>query len=278
MAIHIYGNTDSAEREKIEQVNRLTNANLYDLISESPFENILDEFSEKEKESLVSIEELELSKRSITELNKLEIYTIADLQATTREKLRSINKFLGLKTIAEIANALLKRDLHLASDDIYICSKCSEKFADEITRASTHFCPYCQAKIDRISEISDISVTLSQPEYSDYETIGKGMVIYANITNNTYGLMKIRVCDFFIVIDGQQRSPKYFLSGYNFVEENVLPMSTRTCAKIWSRKELTQETLKVSDYAVLTLQNTKKHIFKFVFNGENWDIDDYFAQ
>lgn len=279
----IYGEFDDPTRDELKTVKHLLRPSWWEIIGEIAFSNIWLDFEESEETNMdidktrtAGIQELGLNRRAVTDLNKIGIYTICDLMNTHRSKLRSV-KFLGAKMINEIADALMKRDLHLASDEIYLCSKCSKRFADEKSNTSTHYCPICQAKLDRLDEIPDVSVSLSLPEYSSYTATGEGFALYANITNNTYDLQKVRVCDFYIVADGQQRSPEYFLTGYTFTEEIIIPMTSRSCAKIWSNRVMKKNRLTASDYAIITLEiSSHKHMFKFVFNGATWDLDDYF--
>ena len=278
-----HGDSDSLKQEDFEQLEHLMRPSFRDLITEITYNEQWSDWKESERTRMIptefiaaDIRELGLSKRTITELNKIDIYTIADLQSTRRSTLRNL-KFFGTKAITEITSALMKRDLHLASDMIYICDRCSARFADEISLQKSHICPVCQAKLDRLDEISEISVSLSAPEYSSYTAIGDGFALYANITNASYEIKKIRICDFYIVADGQQRSPEYFLTGYTFSEETIIPMTSRSCAKIWSNRVMKKDKLSVSDYAIISLGvSTQKHIFKFVFNGEAWDLDDYY--
>ena len=282
----IYGRFDDPTRDELKSVKHLLRPNWQEIICEIAFNDICNmrlNFEEKEDANMdtikiqtANIQELGLNRRTVTDLNKIGIYTIEDLINTHRSKLRSV-KFLGAKMINEIADALMKRDLHLVSDEIYLCSKCSKRFADEKFNTSTHYCPICKAKLDRLEEISDVSVSLSPPEYSSYTATGEGFALYANITNNTYDLQKVRVCDFYIVSDGQQRSPEYFLTGYTFTEETIIPMTSRSCAKIWSNRVMKKNRLTAADYAIITLElSSCRHMFKFVFNGETWDLDDYF--
>ena len=225
-----------------------------------------------------SIQELGIRKRTVTELNNIGIFTIGDLLKTPREELRTI-KFVGNKVIDEIAEILMKNKLTLAGDSIYTCSKCAKTYVDVSDDKSIHHCKLCCAKTERINSISEYSVTISPPEYSSFTTSGDGFLLYANITNNTYELQKIRLCDFYIVSDGQQRSPDSFFTGYMFTEEMIMPITSRSCAKIWSKKSMKKDKLTANDYALITLEaSSHKYMFKFVFNGNTWDIDDYFKQ
>ena len=234
--------------------------------------------SQAQKTINIKIDDLNLSSRTVTLMETIGIYSVSDLISRTRAELKSL-RFVGFKVVAEITEALLKYDLHLSGEELYICSKCGKKFSAEKTDSNEHYCNTCQERINRINEISDIKVMVSGPEYSSYTNMGEGFVLYANITNNTYNLRKIKVNDFYLVSEGQQRSPEYFYSGFMFIEETLMPMCSKSCAKIWSKKAMKKDKLSPNDYVIITLfSEAKNYMFKFVFDGEEWSIDDYFEQ
>ena len=223
----------------------------------------------------ISLDELGLPKRIITELNKIRIFNTEDLISQSRERLKTI-KFIGSKGAEEIANALMQRNLHLENDEIFECLQCSKKYVQESNDDIKNYCTLCQMKKDRIAEIDLISVTLTAPEYSSYTGLGDGFDLKANIKNNSCdSLLKIQVCDFYIVSNGQQFSPECFLSGYKFLEEDIWPLTSRSCAKIWSNKKKSK--VLPNDYAIISLKNSGiTYMFKFLFDGSQWNIDDYF--
>ena len=65
--------------------------------------------------------------------------------------------------------------------------------------------------------------------------------------------------------------------GYIFDEEHLLPFTSKCCAKIWPLKNDLQK-IKKDDYAIISLlNNRKRHMFKFIYNGNTWVIDDYYV-
>lgn len=223
------------------------------------------------------IEDLNLEKRTVTELNKNNVFTIADLISKTRNELKSI-KFIGAKGSQDIADALLKKDLVLEGDEVFECSKCSKQFVVEEGNTNTIFCPLCQLKNERISKISTLKVSLMPPEYSSYTNLGEGFHLTVNIKNDAPDkIQTISIKDFYIISMGRQFSPNCFLSGYSFSEEEIWPMTTRSCAKIWDIKEFNKKKLSDGDYCIITLKSPEViHMFKFVLDSDNWMLDDYF--
>lgn len=226
----------------------------------------------------ILLDELHLTKRVQSLLEKINVCSISDLLSKTREDLHS-SKLIGAKGIDEISQGLMEYNLHLKNDEIYTCTQCSRKYADVKQDGEKHYCRICQAKNERIGQISDLLLSLSDPEYASYSNLGVGFTIYANITNNTAEVQKIKLLEFYIVSEGQQRSPDSFLTGYVFNEETILPMTSRSCGKIWSRAVMKKDKLTSGDYAVITLLiANKRYMFKFVFCEAGWQLDDYFEE
>lgn len=233
---------------------------------------------ESTPETTVTLNDLNLNKRLHGLLEKIGIHSVAELLSKTREDLRT-SKLIGQKAIDEITQELLRYDLHLTQDEIFTCAQCSRKYADVKQNETLHYCRICQAKKDRIEQMSDIFLTLSQPEYASYTNTGAGFTIYANITNCTEDLQKIKLLEFYIVSDGQQRAPESFLTGYLFNEEIILPMTSKSCGKIWSRAVMKKDRLTKGDYAIITLaMDGRRYMFKFVFEENSWRIDDYYEE
>lgn len=226
----------------------------------------------------LDFDKLALSKRTQNFLGKIGIYSVSSLITESRKSLRE-TKTIGAKSIDEITDKLLKFNLHLEDDAIYECAKCGRKFCDMLDDCTEHFCRICAAKMERVEMISDITVTLSQPQYGSYTNISSGFTVYANITNNTEKPQKIKLADFYLVTDGQQRAPESFLTGYVFNDETVLPMTSRSCGKIWSLRTLGRTHLTNGDYSVITLvMNGTSYMFKFVYKESGWEIDDYYEE
>lgn len=226
----------------------------------------------------VDFDALALSKRTQGLLEKNGIDSVETLIKKSRQDLRD-TKIFGVKSIEDITASLLKYNLHLDGDEIYECAECGKKFCDIINNSSKHYCPQCSAKMERVEQISDITITLSKPEYGSYTNTASGFTLYANITNNTDKPQKIKLTDFYIFTDGQQKAPEAFLTGYVFNEETVFPMTSRSCGKIWSARTVSRTSLISGDYSLITVvMNGTRYMFKFVYDGDNWRIDDYFEE
>ena len=220
--------------------------------------------------------DLNLSEKIGNALTKAGISNVLELMVKDREELLA-TKLLETKDVDAIISALLSHNLHLFGDTIYICDKCGKEHVSQTNENLKHYCAVCSAKQDRISEISDFQVTLSGPEYSDYTISGNGFALYGNITNNTDDLKTVKVIEFYVVTGDRQRVPDSYLSGYHFNDEIILPHTSKCCAKVWSLSKMDGKKLKNSDYSIITIEaNNTKHIFKFIFNGTVWSIDDYY--
>lgn len=226
----------------------------------------------------MDIADLYLNKRIENSLKKIDIITVQELVTKTRTELLG-SKLLGVNGVEAITNALMKHGFHLLNDEFYICDKCGKRFVDERHTDEKHFCRICKAKFERVSRITDFSISLTGPEYSNYTRIGEGFVLYANIQNETEYLKKVKLTEFYIVSHGRERAANSYLSGYVFEEEKILPMTSKCCAKIWALSAMNGKRLEESDYALITIvSNYKEYMFKFIFDGVSWFVDDYWEK
>lgn len=228
--------------------------------------------------TLKDISELELPGRILTLLRKQNINTVKELISLTREQLMDMKQF-GVKGVALIEAALMAHELLLRGDLIYECSKCGIDYPDIINVSSKHYCSKCAAKRERIEGIDRIKITLMEPEYSSFERLSSGFILYANIKNISEELIKVKLKEFYIESNGRQIAKKYHLSGYYFDEESIMPISTRTAAMIWDVENFADKKLKEGDMVFITLylpQEKKNLMYKFTYGEEGMVIDDYF--
>lgn len=227
---------------------------------------------------LGSVSDLGLPSRYVTLLNRQNIFSVRELISKTRGDLLN-GKQLGVKGVSLICDALKKQELLLKGDSTYTCRMCDEEFVGELDLDRYHLCPLCKAKKDRVSQIDSYAISVSQPEYSSYDGIPSGFTIYANIKNITDHLGKIKLKEFHIESKGKQISPRFYLKGYYFDEETIMPMSTRTSAKIWDCSDFSETQMSAGDFVYITLYDTaekKNLMYKFKYTEEEMQIDDFF--
>lgn len=224
------------------------------------------------------LEELNLPSRIVSLLNKQSIFTVKDLLSKSRRSLL-ITKQLGQKGVMQIANALNEHELFLYGDRSYECEKCGTSYPDVISTATEHFCPSCSARLERIKKMDRVQIKISEPEYSSFERLSSGFILYANIKNVSDELLKVKLKEFYIESNGRQIARKYHLQGYYFDEESIMPMSTRTSAMIWDTSSFAQSKLQEGDcvFITLSLLNDKKTLmYKFKYQDDEMKIEDYF--
>lgn len=227
---------------------------------------------------LGDISELELPGRIITLLRKQNVNTVKDLISLTRNDLIGMKQF-GVKGVVQIEESLIKHEMLLKGDRLYECEKCGISFPDVISVQSQHYCPKCVAKLERIQGIDRVKITLMEPEYSTFERLASGFILYANIKNISEDLVKVKLKEFYIESNGRQIAKKYHLSGYYFDEESIMPSSTRTAAMIWDVDNFADKKLKEGDTIFITLflpQEKKNLMYKFTYGEEGMVIEDYF--
>lgn len=227
---------------------------------------------------LHDISELDLPGRIITLLHKQNINTVKQLISLTRDDLMAMKQF-GVKGVAQIETALISHEILLRGDLMYECEKCGVEFPDVIGTQSRHYCPKCTAKLDRIRNIDLVKITLLEPEYSSFERLSSGFILYANLKNISEELIKVKLKEFYVESHGRQIARKYHLSGYYFDEESIMPNSTRTAAMIWDVDSFLNKKLEEGDYVFITLsllQEKKDLMYKFQYTEDGMTIEDYF--
>ena len=222
-------------------------------------------------------EEFQISKRLYHTLIGKGIGSVEQLVAFSAEELRC-NLNVGEAAMTSIRKALYNGRLLLRNDFVLKCERCNEHFvSDDISR---NICDECIAKRKRISKLTKLNITISGPDYGSYFKLSSGFALFANMKNMTTELLTVRLIDFYVVERDKQISPKYFLDGYSFDEEMIMPGTVKSAGKIWDiERFLSSSSLGSSTYAVLSvkvLSEEHKRMFKFVYKGYRWEIDDYY--
>ena len=225
----------------------------------------------------IDVSELNFEEKQIKILNKINIHTVSDLLKRTREYLLSSN--LTPSEINSIVNILNKHNLKLAHDSNYFCDSCGKHFVDEWTFEEQHFCPLCRFKAERVKKIDEISVELTTADSNIFIANALGVALHANITNHTTEVKKIKLLEFYLIIDNKQYATEFNHLGYKFNDETIMPMSTKCCGKIWKYSYTTGFfVISPNDYAIITLKmDEKTFMFKFVYTESKWEIDDYYC-
>ena len=93
-----------------------------------------------------------------------------------------------------------------------------------------------------------------------------------NIENTSCKPESITLEEFYIVSGGEKFLPTKWQE-YNEVE--ILSMSTRSCEQKW--KCDSSHFITKGDYVIITLKSREDtHVFKFVYKGRRFSLDDYF--
>ena len=231
--------------------------------------------------SLNKIEELDLPSRYITILKKIGVYSVKTLLSYDRSMLKATKQF-GDKSITEITEALMKHDLTIKGDKIYSCSGCDTFFSAPINLKKQHYCPLCTERQARLESAEYLYVVPSEMNYTSFTSIDSGFDVFVNIKNITNDLLKVTLREMYIISQGRQFAPKYFLTGYNFDVELIMPDSLKTVAKIWDLKEFNGRKLVTGDELHITFyvpSLNKTLLYKFVYDAdtlEDWIRYDYF--
>jgi len=225
-----------------------------------------------------SIEDLPISKKITQALIEKDITSVEQLVGFSSVQIKD-QQILGDTSIESIRKALHEGGLLLKDDFVMRCETCEERFvSDDIERV---LCDDCIAKKKRLSKNSKIEIAITGPEYGIYSNTPHGFTLWANIKNISSDLLNIRLADFYLVEDEKQISPSYFLTGYSFDEELIMPGTLKSVGKIWDTARFKFSSFLTDDtYAVFVIKITSeshKRLYKFVYKDETWIMDDYYT-
>ncbi len=117
------------------------------------------------------------------------------------------------------------------------------------------------------------------PDYSSFRGGEKGFYIMASIKNITKRLCRVKLNEFYFVSNARKWEPKYYLTGYQFEDEDLMPGTIKSVAKIWCGDPWTEKVIEKNDYVIIeiTLKDNVKQMYKFVYTGAGWRKDDFFS-
>lgn len=223
----------------------------------------------------VPIEEIGLSLRTINNLVEHDITTVGALIKYNRRQLLE-QKIVGVTAISEIVKKLHKRHFHLTGDCFYSCSKCGEKFAAPDDVEIKHYCDDCIDRLKRIKKIQDFQVTIDGPDYGSYTDGSRGFTIFATLHNKSKKMISVTLREFMIFSQNRQWAASNYLTGYIFTTDHIMPLSSKTVAKIWSGSSWSDRKLEDGDYVTISFTIKEKvYSYKFVMRENKLEIDDY---
>ena len=101
----------------------------------------------------------------------------------------------------------------------------------------------------------------------------------ATIKNITKKLCRVKLNEFYFVSNERKWEPKYYLTGYQFEDEDLMPNTVKSTAKIWCGNPWTEKIVEENDYVVIELliKDNVKQLYKFVYTKSGWRKDDFFS-
>lgn len=237
-----------------------------------------EEFLQRNTKLYSDLEELDISNKLYHTLIGKGITSVEQLVAFSAAEL-SAQKIAGESALASIRKALHEGRLLLKDDYVLKCERCEGHFVSDDT--SRVICDACAAKKKRVAKISKLEITISGPDYGSYTNLSSGFTLYANMKNTTSDLLKVRLVDFYVVEGDKQISPKYYLNGYSFDEEMIMPGTVKSAGKIWDTERFKYSSFLDSDaYAILIIKisvEDHKRMYKFACKNDTWVIDDFYT-
>ena len=212
----------------------------------------------------IVIEDLDLSVRAYNCFIRAGIRTVSDLYNKLNEGLSSCMRIrhLGRKGLVEM--------LAVARAVGYTFDSEMELFLSESTISGVI------ERETRISQINLLDITMEKPDYSSYTDGTKGFTLFADIHNKSNQVMLVERKEFLLSCNGRQWVPSSNLTGYSFSAEHIMPMSSKTAAKIWSGEPWVNTKLIDGDYVTIVIDlNSVSHAFKFVLRDGLFIINDY---
>lgn len=236
-----------------------------------------DEFLQRNTKLYSDFEEIGISKKLYHTLTGKGITSVEQLVTFSANEL-SAQKIAGESALESIRNALRDGRLLLKNDYILKCEHCDNQFVSN--NVDQTICDACEAKKKRVLKISKLEITISGPDYGSYTNLSSGFTLYANMKNTTPDLLKVQLVDFYVVENDKQISPKYYLSGYSFNEEMIMPGTVKSAGKIWDTERFEYSSFLDDVYAILIIKigaEERKRMYKFVYENDAWVIDDFFT-
>lgn len=214
-------------------------------------------------------------------LKKLKEHGISDVESLQELCMEDIEEEFSKLQIKQLIEELLNNGIALKGDKIEKCAFCGNEFI-YITNFSSNekgYCSECVDKVKRVQNIKNIDIELERPRYSNFKGGENGFYIMATIKNITKKLCRVKLNEFYFVSNERKWEPKYYLTGYQFEDEDLMPNTVKSTAKIWCGNPWTEKIVEENDYVVIELliKDNVKQLYKFVYTKSGWRKDDFFS-
>lgn len=221
--------------------------------------------------------DLGLSPQIYNSLHDHSIDVLSKLLKFSRRELIE-RKIVNLIAIPELVHTLHNYRVHLKGDIFHECTCCKTAIAVPKSHNETYYCVDCANRLNRIQQIKNYVVTLSEPDYGRYTDGTEGFTIFATVHNKANKLVEVKLVEFMLYRNGRQWVPSKTLTGYSFSTEYIMPNSSKTSAKIWSGFEWEDQELSTGDYINFSFSiDGQIYAYKFVLKDDEFEIDDYFS-
>ena len=213
----------------------------------------------------IGIEELNLSVMGRNCLERAEIFNVAQLYDKLNEGLVSCMRIRHLTSKGLVVVLRAARAVGYPLDP-----KMEAFLRDRATVGISE-------KEERISKIDQVNVTVEKPDYGSYTDGTSGFTIFATIHSRKNQVASVEMKEFMLFSSNRQWAASKDLAGYAFSTEHIMPMSSKTAAKIWSGTPWNHTKLQDGDYVtiVLSVDYSANQAFKFVLKDGLFTIDDY---
>jgi len=269
--LKILGYKKDAFREIIEVIEKQG----YHLMDYNEEESIEDYINKKTAIALTRL----FNDSSI--LKKLDERGVSDVVSLQELCIEDIENDFGKIQIKQLIDELLINGITLKGDRIKKCDFCENEYiyVTNFSSDEKRYCSECLDKVKRVQNIKNVDVELGMPDYSNFKGGEKGFYIMASIKNITKRLCRVKLNEFYLVSDARKWEPKYYLTGYQFEDEDLMPDTIKSVAKIWCGDSWTEKVIEKNDYVVveITLKDNVKQLYKFVYTGTGWRKDDFFS-
>lgn len=264
------------KREVFEEIVKIVNKKGYYFRDYSEGESV-DEYINKK--SAVAITRLFNEPAIIKKLDELGVGDVVKLQELCINDLE--NADFTKSQIELLIDELLINGIALKGDKVKKCDFCNKEYVyvPNFVEDEKNYCPECCDKVKRLQNIKNLDIELEKPDYGSFGGGENGFYITATVKNITKKLCRVKLNDFYLVSDERKWVPRYFLTGYQFDDEDIIPNTVKSIAKIWCGSPWTSRTVEENDYVIIELiiKDSVKQIYKFVYTKTGWRKDDFFS-
>lgn len=186
------------------------------------------------------------------------------------------------KDVNELKYQLAHKHFSLKNDRIEKCALCGGfvAYVSQTERLNNNFCYDCKNRVERLANKKEIDISVNSPVSTQFSSGKKGFYIMANISNISRKVVNVRLVDLYFVSLSRKWVPDSTLDGYTFGDEQLLPESLKSVAKIWTSGYWSYRELDEKDYLVIELiiNEKQKQIFKFIYLNKRWIEFDFYSQ